>query len=75
MIQKLIDLFKSKTPKIAQFLQALSVAVAAIPTYYESLPPNFQATIPTEWLKYIAVIGGLCLFLLQFTTVKKKSDE
>lgn len=75
MIQKLISQFKSATPKIAKFLQALSVAVAALPVYFSSLPEEFKATIPTEWLKYITLIGGLCLVLLQFTTKKAKADE
>jgi hypothetical protein len=66
------DLWKKETPKISQFLQTLSVAIATIPVYYSSLPEEFKSTIPTDYLKYISIAGGFCLFALQFTVKKSK---
>ena len=66
------DLWKKETPKIAQFLQTLSVAIAAVPIYYNGLPDEFKNTIPTDVLKYVTLVGGICALALQFSTKKSK---
>lgn len=69
---KLKALWDAETPKIAKFLQVLIVALAAIPSYYGSLPVEFQQTIPAEWIKYVSITSILVAVILQF--FKTKTD-
>lgn len=70
-MNKLIKLWKSKTPAISRFLQSLSVALAALPLYFNGLPEEIKATIPPNVLYVIAVLGGIVTLLLQLTTKKQ----
>ena len=72
LVLKLKALWKAETPKIAKFLQVISLALAAIPSYYGSLPVEFQQTIPAEWIKYVSVASILVAVILQF--FKTKTD-
>jgi len=69
---KLPDWWKADTPAIARFFQLISSALAALPMYYIALPDQFKDAIPTSYLKYIAIAGGVCAFILQF--FKKKES-
>ena len=69
---KLIKWWKLKTPLFARILQSISVAVAAIPLYYSSLPERFQLTIPDNVILYISLVGLIATFLLNFLHVKEK---
>jgi hypothetical protein len=72
LFKNLSKWWKAETPKLARFFQVLSAALAALPLYWASLPAEFQTQIPAEYLKYIAIGGGLCVFILQF--FNKKED-
>lgn len=74
-IISLRKLFLSETPAMYKYLQVFSVAIAAVPMYYSSLPAQFQSSIPDSWLKYITTIGAICAFLLQFKTHKMPEED
>jgi hypothetical protein len=63
---KLPNWWKADTPAFARFFQLISSALAALPMYYIALPEEFKNAIPTTYLKYIAIAGGVCAFILQF---------
>ena len=69
---KLLKWWRLKTPLFARILQSISVAVAAIPLYYSSLPERFQLTIPDNVILYISSAGLIATFLLNFLHVKEK---
>lgn len=71
-ITKLKRWWRLKTPPFARFLQSISVAVAAIPLYYSSLPERFQLIIPDNVILYISSAGLITTFLLNFLHVKEK---
>ena len=63
---KLPDWWKAETPVLARFFQLISSGIAALPLYYAALPAEFKTAIPDSYLKYIAIAGGVCAFILQF---------
>lgn len=67
---KLSAWWKAETPAFARFFQLVSSAVAALPMYYNTLPEQFKDSIPTDYLRYIAIAGGVCAFILQFFNKK-----
>ena len=69
---KLKKWWSAKTPLFARFLQSLSVGIAAIPFYYDSLPERFQLTIPDSIIMYISLSGLIATFLLNFLHIKEK---
>ncbi|MEI8087557.1 MAG: hypothetical protein WCG93_15210 [Paludibacter sp.] len=62
--------WKAETPVLARFLQIISSALASLPLYYATLPEEFKTAIPTSYLKYIAIAGGVSVFILQFFNKK-----
>ena len=68
---KLIKRFFSKTPHWYIVAQAISAAIAALPKYYSDLPQAFQDAVPTSYIKYVTITGGLLIFILQFKTKKQ----
>lgn len=68
---KLPDWWKAETPVLARFFQLISSAIAALPLYYAALPAEFKTAIPDCYLKYIAITGGVCAFILQFFNKKQ----
>jgi len=68
---KLPDWWKAETPVFARFFQLISSAIAALPLYYAALPTEFKEAIPDCYLKYIAITGGACAFILQFFNKKQ----
>lgn len=74
-ITLLRKLFISETPVLYRYVQTISVAIAALPLYYASLPSQFQSSIPDCWLKYITISGAVCAFALQFKTNKKANES
>jgi hypothetical protein len=68
---KLPEWWKAETPVLARFFQLISSAIAAMPLYYAALPVEFKAAIPDCYLKYIAIAGGVCVFILQFFNKKQ----
>ena len=70
-MKKLIKWWNGETPKIARLFQIVSGSIAALPLYYVALPDEFKSTIPADYLKYIAIAGGLCAFILQFFNKKQ----
>jgi len=68
---KLSAWWKAETPALARFLQLVSSALATLPLYYAALPEDFKTAIPTSYLKHIAIIGGVCVFILQFFNKKQ----
>ena len=68
---KLSTWWKGETPVLARFLQLVSSSLAALPLYYAALPEDFKTAIPTGYLKHIAIIGGVCVFILQFFNKKQ----
>ncbi|MEI8085326.1 MAG: hypothetical protein WCG93_03815 [Paludibacter sp.] len=63
--------WKAETPVLARFLQIISSVFASLPLYYAALPEEFKTAIPTSYLKYIAIAGGVCAFILQFFNKKQ----
>lgn len=63
--------WKAETPALARFLQIISSALASLPLYYATLPEEFKTAIPTSYLKYIAIAGGVSVFILQFFNKKQ----
>jgi hypothetical protein len=63
--------WKAETPVLARFLQIISSALASLPLYYATLPEEFKTAIPTSYLKYIAIAGGVSVFILQFFNKKQ----
>ena len=70
-MKKLTEWWNGETPKIARFFQYVGGALATLPLYYAALPDEFKASIPTNYLKYIAISGGVCAFILQFFNKKQ----
>ena len=68
---KLTEWWKAETPTLARFFQVISSAIAALPLYYAALPMEFKTAIPDYYLKYIAIAGGVCAFILQFFNKKQ----
>lgn len=68
---KLPDWWKAETPVLARFFQLISSAIAVLPLYYAALPAEFKTAIPDCYLKYIAIAGGMCAFILQFFNKKQ----
>ena len=68
---KLHDWWKADTPAFARFFQLISSGIAALPLYYAALPAEFKTAIPDCYLKYIAIAGGVCAFILQFFNKKQ----
>ena len=68
---KLKELWLSETPKLARFLQLLSASLAAIPLYFSSLPEEFKSAIPENYIKYIAIAGGVLVVLCNFFKTKE----
>ena len=68
---KLPEWWKAETPVLARFFQLISSAIAALPLYYAALPEEFKSAIPTSYLKYIAIAGGVCAFIRQFFNKKQ----
>ena len=71
-MKTLIKWWRAETPKLARFFQVLSGALAALPLYYAALSDEFKATISADYLKWIAISGGVCVFILQFFNKKAK---
>jgi hypothetical protein len=69
---KFVKWWRAKTPIYARFLQSLSVGVAAIPIYYETLPERFKMAIPDNTIMYISFFALGLTFLLNFLHVKEK---
>ena len=63
--------WKAETPVLARYLQIISSALASLPLYYATLPEEFKTAIPTSYLKYIAIAGGVSVFILQFFNKKQ----
>ena len=63
--------WKAETPVLARFLQIISSALASLPLYYVALSEEFKTAIPTSYLKYIAIAGGVSVFILQFFNKKQ----
>jgi len=72
IIFNLSSWWMAETPAIARFLQLLSGALGAIPTYYKELPDEFKATIKPDVIGYVSLAGFVTAFLLQFFTKKLK---
>jgi len=68
---KLSDWWKAETPVLALFFQLISIPLASLPLYYAALPAEFKTAIPDCYLKYIAIAGGVCAFILQFFNKKQ----
>ncbi len=68
---KLPDWWKAETPILARIFQLISSGIAALPLYYAALPTEFKTAIPDSYLKYIAIAGGTCAFILQFFNKKQ----
>ena len=69
---KLKELWVSETPKLARFLQLVSASLAALPLYFSSLPEEFKNSIPENYIKYIAIAGGVLIILCNFFKTKEK---
>ena len=69
---KLKTLWLSETPKLARFFQLLSASLAALPLYFSSLPEEFKNSIPDNYIKYIAILGGILVILCNFFKTKEK---
>lgn len=72
---KLSNWWKAETPAIARFFQFISSVIAALPMYFATLPLEFRESIPTNYLKYIALTGGLCALILQFFKKTPPKEE
>lgn len=71
LLSNLFAWWKAETPVFARFFQLVSGALAAMPLYYASLPDEFKTAIPSCYLNYIAIGGGVCAFILQFFNKKQ----
>jgi hypothetical protein len=70
IISKLILWWKSETPIISRFFQAICVAFVFLPTYFNTLPAQFQAAFTTEEIRITAILAVIAGVLLNFTTKK-----
>lgn len=70
-MRKLIDLWNAETPKVAKFLQKLSIALGGVAITYSQLPSEFQTLIPHSIIGYCGAGSLVVAFLLQFL---KKSE-
>lgn len=71
-MKKAIDLWNAETPKVAKFLQKLSVALGGVAIAYTQLPVDFQSLIPKGIVGWCGGVSLGVAFLLQFFTVKDK---
>jgi hypothetical protein len=71
-MKKLIELWNAETPKVAKFLQKLSVALGGVAIAYSQLPADWQLLIPKNIVGYCGAASLGVAFLLQFF---KKSDK
>lgn len=65
-MKRLIDLWNAETPKVAKFLQKLSVALAGVAIAYSQLPADWQTLIPKSIVGYCGIGSLGVAFLLQF---------
>lgn len=79
IINKLQNLWKSDTPKIAVYLQYISgiiaCAVAALAVFWTSLPQDWIVAIPQEVKANLAYIGGGATVLPFILQLFKKSGK
>lgn len=66
----LVNHWHAETPKLSRFMQFLSIIVSFAPLYYNSLPVDFQQTIPRSVLLWFSIVGFFVALFFQFT--KKK---
>lgn len=72
-MKKIIETFKAKNPLWANWLQKFLTALAGLHACLYAYPETVNFITPL-WAGRIAVISGLCAFLLQFTKSSKQNN-
>lgn len=74
-MKRLIERFKSQTPKQAKRIRnvmlAVSGASATAATYYAHLPLEFSSAVPRSLVVIISTIGLIAAFIAQCMEVKE----